>query len=64
MPSTRTELEELTRRFTEAFNRNDLDEVMSFFAQDGVYEEFDGRASAASKRSARRSCRGFAETTG
>jgi ketosteroid isomerase-like protein len=29
-------------RFTEAFNRNDLDAVMTFFAQDAVYEPGDG----------------------
>src|SRR5262249_17825140 len=29
-------------RFTDAFNRNDLDGVMSFLADDAVYEEFNG----------------------
>lgn len=28
--------------FTEAFNREDLDEVMSYFADDAIYDEFDG----------------------
>jgi ketosteroid isomerase-like protein len=33
----------LTRRFTDAFNRNDLDAVMAFFSDDGVYDEFNGK---------------------
>lgn len=41
----RTELVALTRRFLDAFNRNDLDAVMGFFADDGVYDEFNGRRS-------------------
>ena len=28
--------------FTEAFNREDLDEVMSWFAADAIYDEFNG----------------------
>jgi len=40
---TRNELIELTRRFVDAFNRNDLDAVMGFFGDDGVYDEFNGR---------------------
>lgn len=43
MPTTRRRLAELTRRFVAAFNDNDLDAVMSCFADDGVYEEFNGR---------------------
>lgn len=39
----RTELVALTRRFLDAFNRNDLDAVMGFFADDGIYDEFNGR---------------------
>lgn len=39
----RAELIDLTRRFTDAFNRNDLDTVMAFFSDDGVYDEFNGR---------------------
>lgn len=31
--------------FTQAFNRDDLDGVMSFFADDSLYSEFDGRTS-------------------
>ena len=39
----RTELVDITRRFLDAFNRNDLDAVMGFFADDGIYDEFNGR---------------------
>lgn len=39
---TRDELEKLTLDFTDAFNREDLDGVMSFMAEDAVYDEFDG----------------------
>jgi uncharacterized protein (TIGR02246 family) len=39
----RAHLLDLTHRFLEAFNRNDLDAVMAFFADDGVYDEFNGR---------------------
>ena len=35
----------LTRDFTEAFNRNDLDGVMAFFAEDAVYDELNGTTS-------------------
>ena len=38
----RQQLVELTNRFMEVFNRNDLDAVMSFFADDAVYDEFNG----------------------
>ncbi len=38
----RQQLAELTTRFVDAFNRNDLDTVMSFFADDAVYDEFNG----------------------
>jgi ketosteroid isomerase-like protein len=38
-------LRELALRFTEAFNRNDLDEVMSLFAADAVYDEVNGARS-------------------
>lgn len=36
------DLAELTRRFTDAFNRDDLEGVMNFFAEDAVYDQFDG----------------------
>jgi ketosteroid isomerase-like protein len=38
----RAPLEDLVVRFTEAFNANDLEAVMSFMAEDAVYEEFTG----------------------
>ncbi len=37
------ELYELSVAFLDAFNRNDLDGVMSYFADDAVYEELTGR---------------------
>jgi ketosteroid isomerase-like protein len=43
MEMDRANLIDLTRRFTDAFNRNDLDAVMAFFSGDGVYDEFNGR---------------------
>jgi uncharacterized protein (TIGR02246 family) len=39
---SRAELEAATRDFTNAFNEEDLDKVMSWFAEDGVYDEFNG----------------------
>lgn len=43
--SRRDELAELTARFMDAFNENDLDRMLSFFAPDGaVYDEFNGTA--------------------
>ncbi len=39
----RAHLLDLTQRFVDAFNRNDLDGVMAFFAEDGVYDEFNGQ---------------------
>ncbi len=38
----RAALEKLVIDFTEAFNREDIDEVMSYFADDAVYDEFNG----------------------
>lgn len=43
--AARDALARLTREFTDGFNRDDLDAVMSFFADDAVYDEFDGRRS-------------------
>ncbi len=37
------ELKTLVVDFTDAFNRDDLDGVMSYFAEDAVYDEFDGK---------------------
>ena len=42
---THSEREDLVTRFTDAFNRDDLDAVMAFFAEDAVYDEFDGKQS-------------------
>jgi ketosteroid isomerase-like protein len=39
---SRAELEDLTFRFTDAFNREDLDGVMAFIAEDAVYDQFNG----------------------
>ena len=39
----RQPLEELVVRFTEAFNRDDLEEVLSLMSEDAIYDEFDGR---------------------
>ena len=41
----RAQLEDLVIRFTDAFNRNDLDSVMAFMADGAVYEEFTGTIS-------------------
>ena len=41
----RKQLEDLVVRFTEAFNRDDLDGVMSFMSEDAIYDEFNGRQS-------------------
>ena len=41
----RERLLRLTNEFLDAFNRLDLDAVMSFFAEDGIYEEFNGKES-------------------
>jgi ketosteroid isomerase-like protein len=37
-----TELVDAAREFTRAFNGNDLDSVMAWFAVDSVYDQFDG----------------------
>lgn len=36
------ELRDLVLEFTDAFNRDDLDAVMSFFAEGAFYDEFHG----------------------
>lgn len=38
----RERLADLVVRFTDAFNRDDLDGVMAFVAEDAVYDEFNG----------------------
>ena len=40
---THTELSDLVTRFTDAFNRDDLDAVMTYFTDDAVYDQFDGK---------------------
>jgi uncharacterized protein (TIGR02246 family) len=40
---TPEQLHKLTRDFTNAFNENDLDAMMSYFADDAVYDQFDGK---------------------
>lgn len=38
----RNALDRLVLDFTDAFNREDLDAVMGYFAEDGIYDEFNG----------------------
>src|SRR2546429_8888519 len=38
----REKLVDLVVGFTEAFNRDDLDGVMAFMAEDAIYDEFNG----------------------
>jgi ketosteroid isomerase-like protein len=40
--TVRAALEKRVIDFTEAFNREDIDEVMSYFAGDAIYDEFNG----------------------
>jgi ketosteroid isomerase-like protein len=42
---SRAELEDLVVRFTDAFNREDLDGVMALMTDDAVYDEFNGKRS-------------------
>ena len=42
MSDRRAELIELTNQFVDAFNRQNLDDVVSFFAEDAVYEDSRG----------------------
>src|SRR5262249_29186483 len=42
---THSELSDLVTRFTDAFNRDDLDAVMGFFADEIVYDEWNGKQS-------------------
>lgn len=39
---SRAEVEALVHAFTGAFNREDLDGVMAFMAEDAVYDQFNG----------------------
>ena len=43
MSERHSELYAITLKFLDAFNRNDLDDVMSFFSDDAVYEELNGK---------------------
>ncbi len=42
MSDRRAELLDLTNRFVDAFNRQNLDDVVAFFAEDAVYEDSRG----------------------
>ena len=42
---TDAELRDVVLRFTDAFNRDDLEGVMSFLSDDAVYDEFNGKRS-------------------
>ncbi len=42
LETERERLADLVVRFTDAFNRDDLDGVMAFVADDAVYDEFNG----------------------
>ena len=42
MTDRRDELVQLTNDFVDAFNRMNLDDVVSFFADDGIYEDSTG----------------------
>ena len=37
------ELNQITLKFLDAFNRNDIDAVMSFFTEDATYNELHGK---------------------
>lgn len=39
----RQQLVEIVKRFTDAFNRDALDEVMGFFTEGALYAEFNGK---------------------
>jgi ketosteroid isomerase-like protein len=43
--SDRAALESFVLRFTDAFNRDDLDGVMALMADDALYDEFNGQRS-------------------
>ena len=44
LAAERKRLEQVVIEFTEAFNRGDLDGVMSYLAEDALYDEFNGTA--------------------
>lgn len=43
MTTSRQQLIDLTFKFMEAFNTNNLEDVMGFFSEDAVYDEFNSR---------------------
>lgn len=43
MSDRHSELNAITLKFLDAFNRNDLDDVMSYFTDDVTYEELHGK---------------------
>ena len=43
MTDRRAELDDLSNRFVCAFNRQNLDDIMSYFADDAVYEDPYGK---------------------
>ena len=43
--ATDADIRDLVLRFTDAFNRDDLEAVMGFLADDALYDEFNGRHS-------------------
>ncbi len=43
MSDRHSELYAITLKFLDAFNRNDLDDVMSYFTEDAVYDELHGK---------------------
>lgn len=43
MGQRRQQIEQTLNAFCEAFNRNDLDAVMTFFTPDGLYKTLEGR---------------------
>ncbi len=44
MSDRRAELTELSTRFVDAFNRHDLDGIMSFFGDGAVFEDPEGKS--------------------
>jgi uncharacterized protein (TIGR02246 family) len=42
---TEAEIRDVVLRFTDAFNRDDLEAVMAFLADDALYDEVNGRQS-------------------
>ena len=46
---SRAEFDNFNSRFTAAFNRDDLDGIMEFFAEDALYAEFNGTESRGKK---------------